>query len=121
MALEQFKTEWVAPDAADTIENRRAPRIRVSIPATIRTTNGRPVNTIVRDISVGGFCAASVYRLQPDTRLWLTLPGLAAQPGQVIWWNASLVGCAFTDVISPIILESLIERWRHSQRLYPSC
>jgi len=122
MPLEKFRTEWVSPEGiAGTIENRCAPRIRVSIPAQLRTTNGRPFNTTVRDISTAGFCAASVYRLAPSTRLWLTLPGLAAQPAQVVWWNASLAGCAFTDMISPIVLDSLIERWRHSQRLYPSC
>ena len=59
-------------------EDRSAPRTRLSIPAQLRQSGGRPFQTVVNDLSLSGFSATSVSRLHVGTVCWLTLPGLEA-------------------------------------------
>ena len=56
-------------------EDRCAPRTRITIPATMRISGARGFQTVVHDLSLSGFCAASVNRVHPGTVCWLTLPG----------------------------------------------
>lgn len=93
-------------------EDRCAPRTRLSIPAAFRPSGGRSYQTIVHDLSLGGFCSSAVNRLQPGTICWLTLPGLESLQSEVIWWNNSLVGCAFKTLLSPIIHDNVLARWQ---------
>ncbi len=43
---------------------------------------------------------------------WLTLPDLAALQARVIWWEQGLVGCAFEDLLGPMVYESILMRWQ---------
>lgn len=92
-------------------EDRCAPRARVNIPATLRASGGRAFQTVVHDLSLGGFCCSAVNRLHVDSICWLTLPGLQSLQSRVVWWDASLVGCAFDNLLSPIVLENIMARW----------
>ena len=92
-------------------EDRCALRTWVNIPATLRASGARAFQTAVTDLALGGFCCAAVSRLAPGTRCWLTLPGLQSLQAEVVWWDASLVGCAFDDLLSPVILETMLARW----------
>ncbi len=94
-------------------EDRCSPRARVGIPATLRASGGRSFHTVVHDLSLAGFCASAVNRLAPDTICWITLPGLQSLQSRVIWWDASLVGCAFETLLSPFVLENIVARWQH--------
>ncbi len=93
-------------------EDRCAPRTRIAIPATFRSSGGRSFQTMVHDLSLGGFCCSAVNRLQPGTICWITLPGLESQQSEVIWWNNSLVGCAFQNLLSPIVHDNILSRWQ---------
>ncbi|MDE2619394.1 MAG: PilZ domain-containing protein [Sphingomonadales bacterium] len=101
-------------------EDRCAPRMRVSIPATLRASGGRAFQTMVHDLSLGGFCSSAVNRLAPDTICWITLPGLQSLQARVVWWDASLVGCAFENLLSPIVLDNVLARWQHETTLRSS-
>ncbi len=93
-------------------EDRSAPRTRITIPAQLRQSGGRAFQTVVHDLSLSGFAAASVNRIQPATICWLTLPGLEALQAEVVWWDKSIIGCAFMDLLSPIVHDNLIARYR---------
>jgi len=46
------------------------------------------------------------------TVCWLTLPGLESQQAEVVWWEGGVVGCAFSQLLSPIVHDNLLARWR---------
>ena len=91
-------------------EDRCAPREAAILPAVLRPSGGRGFQTELRDISIAGFSAVSVVRMAPGTLCWLSLPGLSPQQCEVAWWQDSTVGCAFTQMLSPIVLEALLAR-----------
>lgn len=93
-------------------EDRSAPRTRISIPAMLRVSGGRGFQTVVHDLSLSGFCAAAVNRVHSGTVCWLTLPGIESLQAEVIWWDNSLTGCAFDKLLSPIVLDNILTRWR---------
>lgn len=99
------------PYFAAAQEDRSAPRTRVSIPATLRISGGRGFQTVIHDLSLSGFCGAAINRLQPGTICWLTLPGMEALQSEVIWWDNSLVGCAFEKLLSPIVHDNVLARY----------
>jgi len=93
------------------LEDRCAPRVRIAVPATLRPSGNRAFQTVVRDISVAGFCTGALLRLHPGTNCWLTMPGLSSLQCEVVWWNNGLVGCAFASLMSQIVLDSIAARW----------
>ena len=93
-------------------EDRSAPRSRVTIPASLRASGGKAFQTSVNDLSLSGFSATSISRLHTGTLCWITLPGLEAMQAEVIWWEDAMVGCAFNQLLSPIILDNVLARWR---------
>jgi len=32
--------------------------------------------------------------------------------GEVVWWDNSLSGCAFDKLLSPIVHDNILTRWR---------
>lgn len=95
-------------------EDRSSPRTRISIPASLRPSGSRGFQTVVQDLSLSGFSAMAINRLHPGTLCWLTIQGMESMEAQVIWWDNSLVGCAFNQLLNPIIHDNLLERWRGS-------
>lgn len=93
-------------------EDRCAPRTRIAIPATLRMSGGRGFQTVVHDLSISGFCCAAINRAHAGTVCWLTLPGLESLQGEVIWWDNSLAGCAFTSLLSPIVHDNILARYQ---------
>lgn len=105
-------TQQRDPYFAAAQEDRSAPRTRITIPATLRFSGARGYQSVVHDLSLSGFCAAAVNRIHPGTVCWLTLPGLEALQAEVIWWDNSLIGCAFEQLLSPIVHDNILTRWR---------
>ena len=93
-------------------EDRCAPRQRIAIPATLRFSGCRGVPSVVHDLSLSGFCAAAINHVHPGTICWLTLPGLEALQAEVVWWDNSLLGGAFDSLLSPIVYDNILARWR---------
>jgi hypothetical protein len=93
-------------------EDRSAPRTKLAIRAQLRQSGGRPFQTIVNDLSLSGFSATSIGRMHVGTVCWLTLPGLGSLQAEVIWWEDSLCGCAFASMLSSIVHDNIITRYR---------
>jgi hypothetical protein len=93
-------------------EDRSAPRTRISIPASLRPSGAKGFQTVVHDLSLSGFSAAAINRMHVGTLCWLQLPGLESLQAEVIWWNNSLVGCAFHNLLSPIVHDNILTRFR---------
>jgi hypothetical protein len=92
-------------------EDRSAPRTRIAIPAQLRVSGARGFQTVVNDLSLSGFSAAAINRMHPHALCWLTLPGLEALQAQVVWWESNLCGCAFLNLLSPIVHDNVLARW----------
>ncbi len=92
-------------------EDRSAPRIRMAIPAGLRPSGSKSLQTVVRDLSMSGFSATAISRIHPGTRCWLTLPEMESLAAKVVWWDNGVVGCAFENLLSPIILDNVVGRW----------
>ena len=93
-------------------EDRCAPRTKLTIPAMLRASGGRAFQSVVHDLSISGFSAASINRMHEGQVCWLTLPGLESLQAQVVWWDNCIVGCAFSELLSPIVHDNLLARWR---------
>jgi hypothetical protein len=93
-------------------EDRSAPRTRITIPAALRPSGSRSYQTVVHDLSLSGFSSVAVNRLHKGNLVWLTLPGLESLQAEVVWWENSMVGCAFQSLLSPIIHDNILTRWR---------
>jgi hypothetical protein len=91
-------------------EDRSAPRTQIAIPASLRASGAKSFQTIVQDLSLSGFSASSINRMHPGTICWLQLPGLESLQAEVVWWNNSLVGCAFHSLLNPIVHDNIIAK-----------
>ncbi|MCB2088803.1 MAG: PilZ domain-containing protein [Sphingomonadaceae bacterium] len=93
-------------------EDRCAPRTRITIPSQLRVSGGRAFQTVVHDLSISGFSATSISRMHPGQICWLTLPGLESLMAEVVWWENSIAGCAFYDLLSPIVHDNILARYQ---------
>ena len=92
-------------------EDRCAPRTRMTIPVRLRPSGGRGFETVVQDLSISGFSAAAMGRMHEGQLCWLTLPGLEPRQAQVVWWGNRKVGCAFAELLSPIVHDAILARY----------
>lgn len=92
-------------------EDRCSPRMRLTIPATLRASGGRAFQSVVHDLSISGFSAASINRMNEGQLCWLTLPGLGSLQAEVVWWDNCIVGCAFSELLSPIVHDNMLQRY----------
>jgi len=99
-------------------EDRCAPRTRIAIPASLRPSGSKGFQTVVQDLSLSGFSAMAINRLHAGNLCWLTIPGLESLQAEVIWWNNGLVGCAFSQLLSPIVHDNLLARWSGNAGVY---
>ena len=107
----------VSPDryAIAAQEDRCAPRTRLTIPVRMRVSGASAFETVVQDLSIGGFSAATISRMYEGQICWLTLPGLESRQAQVVWWNACTGGCAFDELLSPIVHEAILARYAREE------
>ena len=102
------------PYSSAAQEDRCSPRTRLTIPATLRASGGRAFQSVVHDLSISGFSAASINRMHEGQICWLTLPGLESLQAEVVWWDNSIVGCAFEQLLSPIVHDNILARYAPS-------
>ena len=93
-------------------EDRSAPRMRVHIAASLRPAGARGFDTIVRDLSLGGFTATSPARLEEHNFCWLKIPGFETIQAEVVWWEAGLVGAAFASLITREMFDAIVAQQR---------
>lgn len=92
-------------------EDRCSAPKKVSIPATLRPSSAKGFHTVVHELSLGGFSGNAPNRMHVGTVCWLTLPGLEALQSAVTGWERGIVRCAFTNLLSPIIHENILNRY----------
>jgi hypothetical protein len=92
-------------------EDRCAPRVKLNIPATMRPSGSPGFKVIVKDLSLSGVACEALTGMKGGTRVWLTLPGLAALQAEIMWNDGTMVGCAFTDLLNPAVLENVLARF----------
>lgn len=97
-------------------EDRSATRTRIMIPAQLRASGMRAFQTVVNDLSLSGFSATAVTRMHTGSVCWLTLPGLESLQANVVWWENGMTGCAFTNLLSPIVHDNILARYQSSYR-----
>jgi len=95
-------------------EDRCSPRTKLTIPVSLRASGGRAFQSVVHDLSISGFSAASINRMHDGQVCWLTLPGLESLQAQVVWWDNCIVGCAFTELLSPIVHDNILQRYSNA-------
>lgn len=111
--MDTGNTDWnTGTYGQAALEDRCAPRQRVNIPATLRPSGERGFKTVLTDLSLGGFCANSMQQMFPGNRCWLTLQGMEALQADVVWWDSGRVGCAFATLLSPIVHDNILARYR---------
>lgn len=93
-------------------EDRSAVRTKLAIPAQLRASGARGFQTVVNDLSLSGFSATAITRMHPGSVCWLTMPGLEALQAEVIWWENNMCGCAFNSLLSPVVHDNIIARYR---------
>ncbi|MEW4447821.1 PilZ domain-containing protein [Qipengyuania sp. JC766] len=106
MALDTFDSYRIAAQ-----EDRCAPRTKITVPAQLRASGGRAFQTVVHDLSISGFSASAISRMHEGQVCWITLPGLESRQAEVVWWENSVVGCAFAELLSPIVQENILARY----------
>ncbi len=100
------------PFSRAVAENRCTPRIRLTIPASLRPSGGRGFSVTVTDISLAGFSCDAVTGSHVGTRCWLSLPNTSGLQAEIIWNDGSNVGCAFANLLHPAVLDALLERFK---------
>ena len=93
-------------------EDRSAIRTKLAIPAQLRASGARAFQTVVNDLSLSGFSATAITRMHPGAVCWLTLPGLESLQAEVVWWENNMCGCAFNSLLSPIVHDNILARYR---------
>lgn len=93
-------------------EDRCVRRFEITIPARLRPSGQQSFSILVRDISIAGFSADAVTAIPRGGLCWLMLPGLGGLQSEVIWNKQGRLGCAFADLMSPIVLDHLVKRFR---------
>lgn len=94
-----------------SLEDRCAPRVSLYIPAKLRLSGGQPFSVTVIDLSMAGFRCDASTRLRAREICWLTVAGLAAQQSEVAWNDGVQLGCAFSNLLDPAVIDHIIARW----------
>jgi len=78
-----------------------------------RAKSGSASELEVLDLSAGG-CMVEYrgWSAKPGERVLATLPGLAAQPGQLVWVEDGKAGIAFEQPLYDAVLDLLQKRAR---------
>lgn len=88
------------------VDGRKSDRRIVNIAAALRESGAITTPVQVIDLSSGGFKAALPAPIEPETEVWLKLPGLEIRRSRAIWYKEGEAGFEFEMPIHPAELES---------------
>jgi hypothetical protein len=98
--------------AENGLEDRCSPRVDVHIAAQLRPTGARSFKVVVKDISMAGFSCEAITTMRAGARCFLTIPGIESQQAEVVWNNGIIVGCAFSSLMHPTVVERIARHYR---------
>jgi hypothetical protein len=90
-------------------ETRRAERLDVTFTASLREHGATKFTVKVIDLSITGFRCETSFSLRPETRVWLTIPGLSGLEAQVAWKDGFRYGCAFIQPLHNAVLMHIFQ------------
>ena len=96
------------PIQAEIEPRRREPRESVSAPVPLRQLGQHMVEGRLRNISSHGFMVETEARIEPGSRIWLTLPGAGRVNGLVIWSRNGQIGGELAEQIDPLSIMQAI-------------
>jgi hypothetical protein len=110
-----MSTEPVAlPSPEQAEEARNALRRPVMLRAKLRDRASSRFDIEVTNLSCSGFLAETIYRLNPQDRVWLTIPGFAALEAVVARTAGRAYGCAFAQPLHPAVFDHIIAMSHHA-------
>jgi hypothetical protein len=100
------------------MEDRSAERYKFEIAAQLRPSGVTGFRVVVTNLSLSGFACDTVSGIPVGARCWLTLPGLAPLQAEVVRNDGRVVGCAFTNLLSQIVMDSIVRQYGIAQPNY---
>ncbi|MEK6637972.1 MAG: PilZ domain-containing protein [Pseudomonadota bacterium] len=97
-------------------DGRRTERLDVRMKASLRESGCTKFNVEVLDMSVSGFRFETAYSIAPSSRVWLTIPGLAAREAIVAWQDRYRYGCYFVDPLHIAVFDHIVVQYRQLTR-----
>ena len=89
--------------AAGEVELRRKEqRIEIEAEVPLRELGRGAVDARLINLSSHGFMAETEALLEPGSRVWLTLPGVARANALVVWAKNGRIGGEFAAPIDPL-------------------
>jgi hypothetical protein len=98
---------------------RDSQRLEVLLHASLRETGCSKFGIDIYDMSVTGCRLETSFRLDPETRVWITIPGLAALEAEIAWRNGYVYGCRFIQPLHVAVLDHVVRRYgflQHSRK-----
>lgn len=89
-------------------ERRRAPRLAISLDASLRERGRTPFAVRLVDISADGCRAETFCTVEPDAGVWIKLPGLEPLYSRVVWSQGGFAGIAFEAPLHEAVLDLLV-------------
>ncbi len=95
-------------------EGRRSERIHLVLMAQLRESGAGAdrFSITIKDLSVHGFRFETQFGLQIGARVWLTMPGLGALEGEVVWKDGFSYGAQFSNAMHVAVLDHIIKQYR---------
>lgn len=90
-------------------ERRRATRLALNLAASVRERGRSPFTVALLDLSILGCRIELGGDLQPDSWIWIKLPGLEPRYSRVAWSKAGFAGIEFEVPLHEAVFDCLVE------------
>lgn len=92
-------------------DHRLSRRAGVDIPAVVRESGAGRLEISILDLSQDGFRMRSLTYINPEKKLFLTIPGFGPLEASVAWNEGDLYGCRFSQPLHPAVYDHIIDRF----------
>ena len=90
------------------MERRRAPRLAISLEASLRERNRAAFAVSLVDLSILGCRIELSSDLEPGSWVWFKLPGLEARYSRVAWCRGCFAGIEFEEPLHEAVVDCLV-------------
>ena len=89
-------------------ERRRAPRLAISLAASVRERSRPAFSVTMVDLSTHGCRIELMSDLEPGSWVWLKLPGLEARYSRIAWCRGCFAGIEFEVPLHEAVVDCLV-------------
>lgn len=104
------RPDWSAKEAMG-YDHRLSYRSDVDIPAEVRESGAGRFQISVLDLSQSGFRMRSLTYINPEKKIFLTLPGFAPLESEIAWNDGELYGCRFCKPLYPAVFDHICAKF----------